>query len=204
MVETSGEILLPALFTRTSSELLGRRPLPHVLRERPILFVLGPRGAGKSTVARALLGNALGLVESSFRSAVVAAARNRSWSRELREVRSLLFDEVDCLHDRDGVHELLGLLLRERAAKGLRTVLCQGGESDTSVTLLYPRVAPALRATVLLRFPVGRGRRQHVQKRCLARELPYALARGAVVMEPWNYSLVEAHLDAVAASAVAP
>jgi hypothetical protein len=198
MLDTSGEILLPALFTRTSSELLGRRPLPHVLRERPILFVLGPRGVGKSTVARRLLGDMPGLVESSFRSAVVAAARNRNWSRELRDARSLLFDDVDCLHDRDGVHELLGLLLRERAGKGLRTVLCQGGETDTSVTLLYPRVPHALRATVLLRFPVGRGRRQHVQNRCIARDLPYPLARGAVVMEPWNYSLVEAHLDSVA------
>ncbi len=193
--DTSGEVLLPALITRTSSELLGRRPLPRVLRERPILFVLGPSGAGKTAVGRRILAETPGAIDASFRPAVVAAVRNRAWARELRDAPALFFDDVDCLHNRFGVQEQLGLLLRERALKGLRTVLCQGGGTDTSVTLLYAGVPLALRATVLLRFPVGSGRRHHVKARCLARDLPYESARNAVVMEPWTYALVEAHLD---------
>ncbi|MDP2312621.1 MAG: hypothetical protein Q8P41_06925 [Pseudomonadota bacterium] len=195
--DNSGEFLLPALFTRTSSELLGRRPLPRVLRERPIIFVLGPSGTGKSSVARRILSDIPGAVESSFRPAVVAAARNRVWAPELRTAPALLFDDVDCLHNRFGVQEMLGNLVRERALRGLRTVLCQGGGTDTSVTLLYDMVPLALRASVLLRFPVGSGRRQHVKARCLARDLPYAGARSAVLMEPWSYALVESHLDAL-------
>lgn len=196
--DDSGEVLLPALITRTSSELLGRRPLPRVLRERPVLFVLGPAGAGKTAVARRLLADTPGSVEAAFRPAVVAAARNHVWAPELREAPALFLDDVDCLHNRFGVQELLGSLLRERALKGRRTVLCQGSANDTSVTLLYVGVPLALRATVLLRFPVGRGRRQHVKARCLARDLPFTHARGAVGMEPWNYALVEAQLDELA------
>jgi len=193
--DSTSEFLLPALVTRTSSELLGRRPLPHVLRERPILFVLGPVGVGKTTVARRILGDPAATLEANFRTTVVAAARHRSWAPELRQAPALLFDEVDFLHNRLGAQELLGGLLRERALAGRRTILCQGGPTDTSVTLLYPAVPFALRATLLLRFPVGRGRRRHVAGRCLVRGLSYAAAREAVVMEPWSYAAVERFLD---------
>lgn len=195
--DNGGEYLPPALITRTSSELLGKRPLPRVLRERPVLFVLGPGGVGKTAVARKLLEGVSGVVEAAFRPAVVQAAGG-AWPTALREAPGLLFDNVDFLHNRLGAQRLLGALLRERAAAGRRTVLCEGGP-DGSMTLLYPSVAPNLRASVLLRFPVGRGRRTHVANRCLVRALPYAHAREAVVMEPWSYELVERYLDGIAA-----
>lgn len=193
----SGEVLLPALITRTSSELLGRRPLPKVLRERPVVFVLGPAGVGKTSVAARLLQDSPRHVEAAFRPAVVAAARG-AWSKPLREAPGLLFDDVDFLHNRLGALELLAALLRERAAAGRRTVLCQGGP-DTSVTLLYGMLPPGLRASVLLRFPVGVGRRRHVMNRCDQRNLDFGAAREAVSLDPWSYELVERYLDGVAA-----
>jgi hypothetical protein len=194
-VEETGEVLLPALITRTSAEVLGRRPLPRVVRERPAIFVLGPNGVGKTTVARRLT-DVPGVRVIEFRSAVVTAARERAWSRDLREAPALLLDDVDFLHNRLGAQELLGKLLRERAIAGRRTVLCQG-QPDTSVTLLYTAVPLSLRATVLLRFPVGRGRRRHVLARCEARGIDYAEARSAVQLEPWTYEGVERALDSL-------
>jgi len=47
-------VYAPAFITGTSSEFMGRKPLPRVLRQRRITVVLGPEGVGKSTVARAL------------------------------------------------------------------------------------------------------------------------------------------------------
>lgn len=197
--DASGELLLPAFITRTSSELLGRRPFPRALRERPVLFVLGPLGVGKTAVARRMLSDCGAVVESAFRPAVVAAVRGK-WSKNLREAPGLLFDDVDFLHNRLGALELLGALLRERALAGRRTVLCQGGP-DTSVTLLYPAVPHALRASVLLRFPVGSGRRNHVKARCADRGISFNAARDAVTMEPWSYEAVERFLDQVQSGA---
>ncbi|MFN7144028.1 MAG: hypothetical protein ACK4YP_09645, partial [Myxococcota bacterium] len=191
--DDSAEVLEPALITRTSSELLGRRPLPRVLRERPVLFVLGPPGVGKTAVARRVLSEMPGTVEASFQNAVVAAVR-AGWSRQLREAPGLLFDDVDCLHERHGPQDLLRSLVRERALAGRRTVLCQGHDADHSVTLLFEKIPLALRASLLVRFPVGRGRRRHVAARCADRGLPFSLAREAVVMEPWSYELVERFL----------
>lgn len=185
----------PALLTRTSRELLGERPLPTVLRQRPVLFVLGPRGAGKTTVARRLLPNEpLECDGECLRKALNQAARQRGWAEGMMQRPGLLLDGIDCLHGRYGAIRLLGELLRARAAAGLRTVLVQG-ETDTSVSLLYPELPCEQRASLLLRFPVGGGRRRFVNERCRARGIDPSRAPGAFALDPWSYAGVERFLD---------
>lgn len=194
-----GTFPAPALITRTSGELLGKRPWPRVLTERPVLFVLGPREVGKTAVAARRLGPGHhALSRDGLRLALIAAARYRGWDSTLRNTPTLLLDDVDCLGGRFGAVDLLGTLLRERALAGRATVLCEG--ADTSVTLLYASLPLPLRATILLRFPVGRGRRRYVADRCAERGLDVTAARDAVLMEPWTYRLVDARLDQVAAA----
>lgn len=189
----------PALVTRTSGELLGRRPLPRVISERPVVFVLGPGQVGKTSVARRILGS--GVVElgrPEVEAALHHAARHGQFPDVFLNASALLLDDLDYLADRHGPLQLLGRLLLARSRAGTRTVVCQG--SDTSCTLLAGPIPHDARATLLLRFPVGRGRRRFVVGRCRARGVPLALVRGAIEMEPWTYDAVEAWLDGVGQS----
>jgi hypothetical protein len=128
------------------------------------------------------------------RKALVSVARTRKWSEEMLNAPVLLLDGVDCLHGRFGAVEFLGKLLSQRLERGLITVLCQG-QADTSVTMLYDLVPHTLQATVLVRFPVGGGRKKHVMGRCDALGIDYQSARPwieqAIALEPWNYTGVE-------------
>jgi hypothetical protein len=185
-----------ALVTRTSGEMLGGRPLPRVVSGRPVLFVLGPVEVGKTTVARRVLGaHPLERSGAALNKALTHAARYRKWPAEYLEAPGLLLDGVERLHGRFGPISLIGDLLRARSEAGRRTVFCQG-PNDESVTLLYPEVPLELGATLLLRFPVGRGRKRYVAERCRARGIrDCSLAKPAVLMEPWSYARVETFLD---------
>jgi len=189
---------LPAHLTRTSREFLGRRALPRVIVERPVVYVLGPPGVGKTSVARRLAGEALALDGASVRRILVDAARRCRFPAEVTDAPGLVLDDVDCLYGRYGAVDLLGGLLRARADAGRKTVVVQGA-ADGSVTLLFGPVPLTARASVLLRFPVGRGRRRHVLRACEARGLDFGAARAAVELEPWSYAAVSRHLDALQA-----
>lgn len=192
----SPELLVPAAITRTSAELLNR-PLPRFLAGRPVRFILGPFGVGKSAVALRIAGpNALVTSGEGLRAALTQAARYKQWPEALDHAPVLILDEVDCLHGRYGALDLLGGLLNRRALAGLPTMLCQG-LADTSMTLLYDAVPLHLRATILLRFPVGRGRRRYVKQRCDVRGIDPRLALAAVALDPWTYRGVEVLLDAL-------
>ena len=194
--EPTSDIPSPALITRTSGEILRRQWLPRLLIARHVVFVLGPPGVGKTSVARKVLGE---FTVVCHKQAVIDAARRRTWSEELRRSPGLLFDDVDFLGNRDGAVRMLGELLHARTDDGLRTVLCQGG-ADLSITRLYGHLPLTDRATLLLRFPVGRGRRKHVLERCAARAIPWAVAREAALLVPWSYASVEEYFDGLQAS----
>lgn len=187
----------PAHLTRTSNEVLGRRGLPRVLVSRAVAFILGPPGVGKTTVARRICGEErLELGSDALRRAFVAAARKGALAAELREAPALLLDDVDFLHNRFGPQQLLGRLLAERAQAGRRTLIVQG-PADSSVTLLYTFVPLQHRASLLLRFPVGSGRRVHVRRRAAELGVPWVEAQPFVNLEPWTYAGVEEGLRGV-------
>ncbi len=181
-----------AAITRTSGEILGRRGQPHAIDGRPLLFVFGPRGVGKTVVARRLLERSGSVLEVDFREALVEAVRRGAWPERFVVAPALLFDGLDCLTGRFGAIGMLVRLLELRARDGRRTVLCQG--ADESLREVARRLDCGSRATLLLRFPVGRGRRRHVQLRAADLGVAWEHARGLATVEPWTYALVDVEL----------
>ncbi len=184
----------PALLVGTSTEYIGRRPLPRVLRSRPFILILGPLGVGKTTVAlRVLGGDALILQGEALHTAAVRAVRRKRWTGELLGAPALIIDGPTYLGRRPGATRLLLELIRARADQGLRTIVCQG-QGDDSAALLADALEPELRATLTLRFPIGRGRQRFQVRMAQRMGLEPAVGRRLVVEEPWTYERVLAAL----------
>ncbi len=156
-----------------------------------MVFVLGPAGVGKTGVARRLLAP-LEPLEVDFRGALVEAVRRGGWAPRIVGAPAILLDGLDCLEGRLGAIGMLVRLLEERAVAGRRSVLCQG--VDDSLREVASRLPCPHRATVLLRFPVGRGRRRHVQVRAAQLGVAWEHARELANLEPWTYARVDAGL----------
>ena len=176
-----------ALLMGTSSEYLGRRPLPNLLTERTFLLVLGLPGVGKTSVARRVLGPKATLLRgANLQAAAVAAVRRRRWPEELQSAEALIIDGPTLLHRRPGVMRLLQSLIRERSERGLRTAVCQGA-GDDSVLLLVDGLEEHDRVTLNLRFPAGRGRVRWTMRMCQELGVDRNMARQVQPDGPWTY-----------------
>ena len=103
---------LPAFLTGTSTEYLGDRPLPRVVRDRPVLFVLGPDGVGKSLVARRVAPEPPTVLDNrACQKAILARVRNGHWKPELVECVSLVLDGPVWLQNRPSVIDILTELI---------------------------------------------------------------------------------------------
>lgn len=182
----------PAFLTGTSTEYIGDRPLPRVLRDRSVVFVLGPKGSGKSTVARTLAGDQpLVLDNRACQAAILSCVREARWSRRLLSHPALVLDGPVWLHHRHGARQLLLELIEARRSAGLRTIVCQA-DTDASITSLFGSMAEGASATVALRFPRSRKARLRVAERiCTASGLPVRLARATMALPDWSYRAVE-------------
>ena len=173
----------------TSSQYL-RAALPHVLREAALVLVLGPRGVGKSSVARHFLGGTATVISGTeLQDAASRAVRRRAWPEEILETERLVIDGPTYLQRRAGVRRLLTMLLEERTLASRRTVVIEG--DDDSALLLQDSVAPEHRVTLNLRYPKEPGRRRFVRHECLALGLDPALASDLVIDQPWTYLKVK-------------
>lgn len=193
----------PAFVSGTSSEFLGKRPLPRAARSRALVFILGPPGVGKSAVARRLLedchslgsdgaGGALDVLHLSgndLHDALTNQARRRSWRDDIRYAPCLILDGPCYLHRRPAVVRVLRELLRLRAQDGLRTMVSEGSDRSP-MTELLDAVDPEKRAVVALRFPVGRGRRRYAVRVCRDLEIDSRYAALTDDLDPWTYDAV--------------
>ena len=181
----------PAFITGTSSEFLGRRPWPRVLLERHIGVILGPSGAGKTSVALRLAGQPAQHVGTrALQEALLDRVRLGAWPQVYRECSALVLDGPVFLRGRDGVVDLLREMVQYRARFKRRTILCQD-DSDGSLEELIAVLRPGSVTVIGLRFPTGkRGRVRFARRVCEELGAPTEAARGTETMVPWRYERV--------------
>ncbi len=185
---------MPSLVSGTSREFMGNKPLPRTIRDRPMVFILGPAGVGKTSVARVLAGpEAAELPEQDVLSALSHHARHREWQSELLEARALVLECPCFLNRRPAAMERFKELLRRRAGGGRCTWVVEA-ESGTSMESVMGSVHPGYRATVLLRFPVGRGRLRFARRVCDELGIEGRHAAATADLDPWTYAAVRSAL----------
>lgn len=191
----------PSLVTGTSSEFLGRRPMPRIFRERSVVFVLGPSGVGKSSVGLRIAHHRLGserdvvvLDASAVSEALVRRTRLGHWAPELEVAPALILDGPTFLQARPGALDLWHELIAARIRSERFTVII-GAPGDGSAEAMLASLKAGQAVTVGLRFPSSRSGRMRFARRCCDElEMPRSQARGTDQFDPWRYESVIAEL----------
>lgn len=191
---------LPALLSGVYTEFIGTKELPRALRNRPFIFIFGPSGVGKTIVAKHLMGeDYLHYKQGELQDAFLQKIRKKRWSEELSNSPQLIIESPCFLRQRPTTLKLLQQLLRLRLRKGLRTIILDA-EDFGPVRDILESIPHEERASMVLRFPSGRGRYRFLAHECRKRNLPIRLARELSELENWTYSNVFSALEAAEAS----
>ncbi|MEM6925575.1 MAG: hypothetical protein AAF602_01505 [Myxococcota bacterium] len=195
LIDESGGFFSPALLTGTSSEFMGLRPMPRLLKQRHVVFVLGPPGVGKSSVSAVLAGDPYHSFDHrEIDTMLLDRVRTAAWSSELLEPECLVLDGPVWLRNRAGAVALLAELAKRRAENGHRTILCQA-DSDGSIEELIAAMEAGSAVVIGLRFPTGKRARLRCARRiCDELGFPRDAALGSEGLDPWRYDRLRAWL----------
>lgn len=180
----------PAFVSGTSTEFLGRKPLPRAVQLRPVVFLLGPRGVGKTQVACHLLPAAMRLPEQQTRAHIRHYLLQGEWPAGLADAPALIIESPCFLDQRPPFSEALQALLTARARAGRRTVVIEAVDELSVQQNLLGTIPLAQRATVVLRFPKGRGRQRFAARACDELGISRQHARAVKDLEPWSYDAI--------------
>lgn len=191
---------MSGLVTGTSSEYLGTRPLRRIFRERPVTFVLGPRGVGKTAVAlrlaQAMAPTHVVLDAAKLNDELVRCVRRKAWSDAILGAAVLILDGPEKIAQRPASREFVHRLLEARIAANLKTVICEAAH-DSSVSVLMDCVPSGSAAVLGLRLPLSRSGRLRVARRmCDELGLERSESASTDLIEPWGYAAVDEALRA--------
>jgi len=169
---------------------MGKKPLPRSIRDRQMVFILGPTGVGKSSVALALAGpNKKLLSESDVLSAINHHVRSRAWPPDILQAPALVIECPCFLNRRPAALEGFQDFVRQRAGGGRRTWVVEA-KSGSAMESIMAAVHPGYRATLLLRFPVGRGRLRFAKRICDELGIAGSHAQSTVDLDSLTYEKV--------------
>ena len=181
----------PALITGTSSEFLGHRPLPRVVRQRGVCFLMGPKGVGKTEVALQIAGDhPLYLSNRGLDREVIDRVRTGHWRPEILEAPGVVLDGPVFLQSRPSLVYMIADLFHARAGGGRHTILVDTARGNAVQTLMGV-MRPGRASVIALRFPTSRRvRLRYARKVCEEMGIPHEMASGSTQIEPWSYGEV--------------
>ena len=190
----------PVVFlTGTYTEFVGNRDQPSALTSRPVLFLLGPAGSGKTTVAKHWLGPTAPIIrQDEMFTRLIRRIHDRTWNNtELCEHDRLILEIPSLIANKTQITKLLTELINERSRLGKKTAILDS-EDNASLQGLMASIDSTTRVSIVLRFPEGRGRYRFLAHWCKEKNVPLRHARKLTRHHPWTYRNVLNELEKIA------
>lgn len=179
-----------SFFQGVYTEFTGDKPLPKALETRSMIFIFGEEGVGKTILAKHLMGEDYLLMKrQEVLDAFLLKVRKRRWMNEISTHPRLILESPSFLRQRPQILKMLQSLIQLRTRKGLKTILLDS-EDMGPIRDVVQSTTVSERATVMLRFPSGRGRYRFLAKACREKNIPLKVARELSNIEPWTYKTV--------------
>ena len=189
----------PVVFlTGTFTEFVGNRDQPAALTSRPVLFLLGPAGSGKTTVARHWLGyDAPVIRKDDMFSRMIRRVLDRTWEHtDICHHERLVLEIPSLVGNKTQMTRLLTELINHRSRNGKKTAILDS-EDNASLQGLMASIDSTNRVSIVLRFPEGKGKYRFLAHRCKKQNIALRHARRLAKYDPWTYRSVLTELERI-------